>query len=258
MQAVELAFEIFGAEHEGCPLLILHGFCASARNWRTIAKQLAVNHRVYVLDMRNHGASPQAEIMDYPSMAQDIQRFLEQHQLNKVHLMGHSMGGKIAMCFAKQSAQQVEKLVVADISPVSYQHSFERTITALKQLPLTEITNRKQAEQWLATDIEDLNYRQFLLQNLAFVDGSYSWRINLDIFQKNAHYIIGFPESAGHATYPKPVLFLAGENSGYINRDAIFKYFPLAEIQEIPGAGHWLHVDAPQLFCHAIEQWLAD
>ena len=256
MYTVELAFECFGEQHAGCPLLILHGFFASARNWRSIAKQLADERRVYVLDMRNHGNSPQCEHMDYPLMAADLAAFMDSRQLKTADLLGHSMGGKIAMWFALQHPQRVRKLVVADISPVSYQHNFDRTVNALKALPLAALTNRKQAEEWLAAGIPDQNYRQFLLQNLLLQDGVYSWRINLEYFHQNAHFIVEFPDTAGLAVYPQPVLFLAGEHSAYIQRDTILALFPEAVISEIPGTGHWLHVDAPQVFCRQVAEWL--
>ena len=256
MPAVELAFECFGEQHAGCPLLILHGFFASARNWRSIVKQLAAARRVYVLDTRNHGNSPHCAQMDYPSMAADLLQFMDSRQIKTADLLGHSMGGKIGMWFALQHPQRLGKLIVADISPVSYQHNFDRTAAALKALSLATLSNRKQAEEWLAPEIPDQNYRQFLLQNLILADGNYRWRINLDYFHGNAHFIVEFPDTAGMAAYPHPVLFLAGEHSAYIHRDAIFALFPQAVISEIPGTGHWLHVDAPQVFCRQVAEWL--
>jgi len=256
MQTVELEFECFGEQHIGCPLIILHGFFASARNWRSIAKQLAAERRVYVLDMRNHGNSPHCEQMDYPAMAADLAEFMDSQQIKTADLLGHSMGGKIAMWFALQLPQRVGRLVVADISPVSYQHNFDRTAAALKALPLATLSNRKQAEEWLTPEIPDQNYRQFLLQNLLLEDGHYRWRINLDYFHHNAHFIVEFPDTTGMAAYSHPVLFLAGEHSMYIHREAIVALFPLAVISEIPGTGHWLHVDAPQVFCRQVAEWL--
>lgn len=258
MQAVELAFEVFGEQHGGTPLLILHGFFASSRNWRSIARQLAAERPVYVLDMRNHGTSPHAEHMDYPAMAADLALFMETQDLAKVHLLGHSMGGKIAMWFALHYPARVGKLMVADIAPVSYVHSFDNTVNALKDLPLSELGNRKQAEEWLAETIPDLNYRQFLLQNLLLENGVYRWRVNLDIFHRNAHHIVGFPESVAIESYPEPALFLSGEHSAYIQSDAVYRLFPKALISEIPGTGHWLHVDAPERFCREVGEWLRD
>ena len=256
MNTVEMAFESFGEQHDGCPLIILHGFFASSRNWRSIARQLAVHCRVYVLDMRNHGESPHHQHMDYPSMAADVLKFMDGQQIETAHLLGHSMGGKIAMWFALQYPQRLEQLIVVDIAPVSYQHSFDQTINALKDLPLSELSNRKQAEEWLSAAISDLSYRQFLLQNLLFEAGEYRWRVNLDYFHGNARYIVEFPEPVALAVYARPALFLAGEHSQYISPDAVYRLFPQAVIKEIADAGHWLHVDAPQLFYQEVCDWL--
>jgi len=193
MGTVELAFESFG-EAVGAPLIILHGFLASSRNWRSIAKQLAEHHQVYVLDMRNHGVSPHHQSMNYPVMAADLLRFMDGQGIEKAHVLGHSMGGKIAMWFAAHHASRVASLMVADISPVSYDHSFDAMIQALRQLPIDALDNRKQAELFLADAIPDMSFRQFLLQNLLLKDGRYYWRINLDIILKTAHNIVGFPE----------------------------------------------------------------
>ena len=251
-----LAFEEFGEQHSGNPLLILHGFFASSRNWRAIARQLAHHRRVLVLDMRNHGNSPHDPVMDYPSMTADVLAVLDKLHIEKADILGHSMGGKIAMWFALRYPQRLGALIVVDIAPVSYQHSFDPTILALKNLPLNDFSNRKQMEEWLAPAIADLNYRQFLLQNLVFANGSYSWRVNLDYFQRNAPNIVAFPQTQTGEYYPRPALFLAGEHSRYIQSEAVLQLFPAAEIQEVPGAGHWLHVDAPQVFMAQVERWL--
>lgn len=257
MQAMDnLVFEAFGEQHDGCPLLILHGFFASSRNWRSIARALAAHRRVYVPDMRNHGASPHDPLMDYPSMAADLLAFMDRQQIEKVDLLGHSMGGKVAMWFALNFPHRVQSLIVADIAPVSYQHSFETTIQALMDLPLADFSNRKQMEEWLAPAIPDLNYRQFLLQNLAFSGGRYDWRINLAFFRRNAPQIVAFPQVGPAVGYSRSALFLAGEHSQYVRPEAVFSLFPKAEIQKIAGCGHWLHVDAPQSFVEKTGNWL--
>lgn len=255
MNPVDLAYESFG-EPSASPLIILHGFLASSRNWRSIAKRLSDKHHVLVLDIRNHGVSPHAEDMDYPVMAQDILWFMDKMGLQKAHLLGHSMGGKIAMWFALHYPQRIEKLMVADIAPVNYQHSFDPIVHALKALPLNELANRKHAEQFLAEAIPDVSFRQFLLQNLLLKDGQYYWRINLDIIQKTAHSIVGFPEPV-QPIYPQKALFIAGEHSAYIQPEAVMERFPNAEIIEIADAGHWLYVQAPDEFCQIIEAWMA-
>jgi pimeloyl-ACP methyl ester carboxylesterase len=165
MKTVLLAFEKFGAV-QNPPLIILHGFFASSRNWRQIAEKLATDFCVYVLDARNHGNSPHCEIMDYEMMASDVAHFITQNALQNVTLLGHSMGGKTAMWLALNYPDLLENLIVVDIAPIAYKHSFDPIINSLKNLPLAELSNRKQADLLLAEIIPELNYRQFLLQNL--------------------------------------------------------------------------------------------
>ena len=255
MSSIELAFESFGEPTE-YPLLIVHGFLAASRNWRSVAKQLAERHHVYVLDMRNHGNSPHAEVLDYPSMAADLRTFMDKHGIAAAHLLGHSMGGKVAMWFALHYPQRVANLIVADIAPVSYQHSFDDLVAALSRLPVDDLGNRKQAEEALAEAIPDLAYRQFLLQNLLLKDGAYYWRINLEIIQKNAHHIVGFPD-VGTVRFTSPALFIGGGNSKYLDEQAIYAVFPQARIAQIPDTGHWLYVEAPEAFCGLVNDWLA-
>lgn len=255
MTAIKLAFETYG-EGAKPPLIILHGFFASSRNWRQIAKKLANYYYIYVLDLRNHGLSPHCPDMDYPTMAADLNLFMDEQSLQTANIMGHSMGGKVAMWFALNNPQKIQKLIVADISPVSYQHSFDKTIQALKSLPLDTISNRKQADVYLATDISELSYRQFLLQNLHLKDGHYCWRVDLDIFNQTADNIIAFPSIDLTSPFVDEVLFIMGGNSTYLNVHAIDSFFPNAEIAILEQANHWLHVDKPEEFCIKIVNFL--
>jgi len=131
MNTLTLAYDEYG-DHDKPALIILHGFFASSRNWRSIARKLQQDFHIFVPDQRNHGASPHAQPMDYPSMAEDMVHFLQQHNLKKAHFLGHSMGGKVAMLLALNKPEVIDKLIVADISPSNYQHSFDHTIQALK------------------------------------------------------------------------------------------------------------------------------
>jgi len=166
------------------------------------------------------------------------------------------MGGKTAMWFALNYPDSVENLIVADISPSRYQHSFNKTIQALKDLPLHTINSRKEAEEFLAESIVDNSYRQFLLQNLQLKNGEYSWRVDLDIFYESADNIIAFPDTNDLLPYLGNALFLKGENSNYIKADDVFRLFPNAVIQNIPDTAHWLHVQAPEQFCHEVNVFL--
>ena len=254
METVALAFEELGNPEEAS-LIIMHGFFASSRNWRQVAEKLAAKFHVYVLDMRNHGASPHHPVMDYPVMAADLLQFMDDKSLTTAAILGHSMGGKAAMWFALNHPERVDKLIVADIAPVSYSHCFDNLIAALKALPLHGISNRKQAELLLAADIPELSYRQFLLQNLILKDGGYCWRVDLDIFQRSAPNIIAFPDAASVTPFTGKALFLAGADSGYVKADDITTLFPEAELNFIADAGHWLHVQQPGGFVERVEKF---
>jgi len=255
METVELTFEEFGSP-DNPPIIILHGFFASSRNWRQVAQRLAGRFHVYVPDMRNHGASGHHPLMDYPSMTADLLRFMDDHDLQTANLLGHSMGGKIAMWLALTAPDKVNKLIVADIAPVSYKHSFDNTVLALKELPLAEISNRKQAESLLAAHIPELSYRQFLLQNLILKDGKYCWRLDLDIFQRMAHHIAAFPDAEHLAPFIGKALFIAGGDSGFVKPEDINSLFPGAALHTIADAGHWLHVQQPDAFTARVEDFL--
>lgn len=255
METVDLCFTELGNPSSE-PLVILHGFFASSRNWRQVAEKLSAKFHVFALDMRNHGASPHHPIMDYPAMVADLQRFIEQNGLKSIHLLGHSMGGKVAMWFALNHPDVVNKLIVVDIAPVTYQHSFDKTIQALKSLPLNEIGNRKQAEEWLAEQIPELSYRQFLLQNLVLADNKYKWRVDLELFYRTAPKIVAFPDAGHLPPYTGSTLFIAGGRSDFVNETDIGGLFPKAVLNTIADAGHWLHVQQPEMFTELIGNFL--
>lgn len=252
---MKLAYEEYG--DESCePLIIIHGFFASSRNWRQIAKRLADDFHVYVLDMRNHGLSPHHPEMDYPIMSEDINSFMDEHGLISAIILGHSMGGKVAMWFSLNNPEKVNNLIVADISPVSYQHSFDHTIQALKGIPLEDVSNRKQADEFLSSAIQEQAYRLFLLQNLQLIDGKYTWRVDLDIFYRTADNIIAFPQLGSLKPSGDKALFIMGGNSHYTDKDAIYDCFPKADISVLAGANHWLHADDPDGFLRNVTEFL--
>ncbi|UOA07483.1 alpha/beta fold hydrolase [Methylobacter sp. S3L5C] len=254
METVALVFEELGNPADA-PLIILHGFFASSRNWRQVAEKLAANFHVYVLDLRNHGTSPHHPVMDYPTMAADLLQFMDTHHLTTASVLGHSMGGKVAMWFALNHPERIDQLIVVDIAPISYTHCFNHLIKALKALPLSKISNRKQAELFLATDIPELSYRQFLLQNLILKDGAYDWRVDLDIFLFMAPNIIAFPDGEKIAPYTGKTLFLAGAQSDFVKASDINTLFPNATLTVIGNAGHWLHVQQPDIFIKQVEEF---
>ncbi|WP_411727298.1 alpha/beta fold hydrolase [Methyloglobulus sp.] len=253
METVDLAYEELGS-HNPVPLIILHGFFASSRNWRRIAETLSAAFHVYALDLRNHGLSPHHPLMDYPIMTADVLRFMDAHRLVAAHIMGHRMGGKVAMWLALNHPDRTDKLLVVDIAPKSYTHNFDKTIQALIDLPLDKIHNRKQAEIMLSTDIPDLDYRQFLLQNLTLKEGRYHWRIDVGIFMQMASNIVAFPETHNLAPHQGETLFIAGADSSYVAPEDTLRLFPNALLKTIallrPGIGY---TSNSRMF---LQQWL--
>jgi pimeloyl-ACP methyl ester carboxylesterase len=161
------------------------------------------------------------------------------------------------MWFALNYPNLVQNLIVVDIAPIAYKHSFDPIINALKNLPCSELKNRKQAELLLSDIIPDLSYRQFLLQNLVLKSGGcYEWRIDLDIFQRNAPNILQFPNAENVSQFVGKTLFLAGGNSKYIKENSTETLFPFAKIQTIRDAEHWIHVQQPEAFLNAVTEFL--
>jgi len=237
------------------PLLIAHGLFGSARNWGVVAKRLAeAGHPAVTVDMRNHGDSPWTGPHDYPAMAGDLAGVIEQSG-GRANVLGHSMGGKAAMVLALTRPDLVERLIVADIAPVAYPHSQMRFLEAMRDLDLTGITRRSDADARLAERIDDSAIRAFLLQSLDVADGR--WRLNLPQLERDMPAIMGFPDS--EATFDGATLFLSGAASDYVraeHRDRIRTLFPRAAFVKLPGAGHWLHAEQPRNFVAAVATFL--
>jgi esterase len=245
---IELAHDAFG--ETGPPVVVLHGLLGSARNWASIAKQLADTRRVFALDLRNHGRSPWADTMTFEEMAGDVAAFVERHHLSPAAVIGHSLGGKVAMRLALTRAGLVERLIVVDVAPVAYAHTFGPFVEAMQQVDLAAVRQRADADVQLERMISDPVIRGFLLQNLVKTDAGYAWRVNLDALAANMPELLGFPDP-GDAVYPGPTLFVAGGRSRYItaeHRPPIERLFPHAEHAVIEGAGHWVHAERPAEF----------
>ncbi len=257
MQTVELSYQQFGSD--GPPLVILHGLFGSGRNWYSFARNLAQEYKVFVPDLRGHGDSPKVPPLDYPHMAADVAQLLAGEGLASAHLLGHSMGGKVAMYLALTRPALVDRLVVVDIAPVQYSHNFYDIIETLKQLPLDQITSRSEADAWLESRIENAAVRQFLLQNLVAENDHYHWRIDFDILEQALPAIAGFPQDSELQPFEGPTLFIAGGHSEYIKTQyhpAIRSLFPNALIKTIEDAGHWLHQDQPERFLEIVRCFL--
>lgn len=255
---VKLKYNIFG---KGRPVIILHGLLGSSRNWTIIAKRLAEIYQVITVDLRNHGNSGHHESMTYEEMADDVDRLIKELCLKNTIIIGHSMGGKVAMTTALVYPELFSAVIVLDIAPVRYLHQIDVLIDAMNAVDMAAIERRGDADRQLALTIGDPELRQYLLQNLARNDHGYYWRTNLASIRSNKDCISGFPEVLSGKEYPGPALFLAGMNSDFINHKiepAIHHYFPSAIIEYIENAGHWLHVDQPGNVAKKITMFLAE
>lgn len=242
----------------GPPLVVLHGLLGSARNWGGIARALADSRRVVALDLPNHGGSPWSEAMDYPALAAEVAAAIEGLG-GPAAVLGHSMGGKAAMVLALTRPGLVERLVVADIAPAAYAHSYQPLIRALRAVPLAEVARRADADAFLAPHVPDPGMRAFLLQNLEAGECGYRWRPNLAVLAAAMDDLLGFPSFADGCRYDGPVLVLAGGESDYVRPDhlpEIHRLFPAARLETIAGAGHWLHADRPAAFVAALRRFL--
>jgi pimeloyl-ACP methyl ester carboxylesterase len=245
------------------PLVLLHGLLGAARNFGTLQRRLAATRRVVALDLRNHGASPHAAGMDYATMAADVGETLGALGALPAAMMGHSMGGKVAMRLALDTPAAVERLLVSDIAPVAYPDSHGRLVQALLRVPLTPGLTRAQAEAAIADAVPEPEIRAFLLQNLrlgAGADAVPAWRVGLAEIAAALPDITGWRDSAGERPYAGRALFVAGERSGYIraeDRAAIRARFPQARFVTVKQAGHWVHADNPAGFAAVLDAFLA-
>lgn len=263
--SITLASDIYG-EGKGPPLVILHGLLGAARNWMAIAKRLGEDHEVHALDLRNHGRSPWAESMRYDAMAADVAHYIRQNKLKAPTVLGHSMGGKVAMSLALTTPEQVGRLIVADISPVPYQRegrsSFLDYIDAMIALDLGPITRRSEADKAMAEDISDRAVRGFLLQNLILDEATngFRWRCNLKALSDHMADVLDAPEPSDWQPYQGRTLFLKGARSDYVKDShtaLIRSLFPRAVFESLADAGHWLHADQPRPFMAAVRAFVA-
>ena len=243
----------------GKDLLILHGFLGMGDNWKSHAKQWAsLGYRVHLIDQRNHGRSFWSSDFTYPILAKDIVDYCSHHQLEKVRVLGHSMGGKTVMHLACSYPNYIHSFIVADIAPKKYSPHHQQILNGLGHLDFSQIGTRNEADKALSEYVKDLGTRLFLLKNLHWESKEkLGLRLNIDVL-KNVNV------SIGEGLQPNDIsihscLFVKGENSDYIleNDTPIIKHhFPNAEQISVPNAGHWLHAENPTFFFEVVTSWL--
>lgn len=252
--AINLHYQSIGA---GEPVMILHGLFGSLDNWSGIAKKLAGKHRVITVDLRNHGRSPHHPEQNYNLMAADVIKLLAHLELPKVDLIGHSMGGKVAMAVGEQVPELLRKLVVVDITPRPYSAGNGKIIQALLDIDLTQYQSRREVDAALLEAIPDKSMRLFLLMNLKHKDSKLAWRINLPALAKNRPNIGA--SGLGSTLIDIPTCFIRGSESDYITANdeaAIQQQFSQSQVISIPDAGHWVHAAAPEEFLHVVNAFL--
>ena len=235
---------------KGQPIVILHGFLGMGDNWKSLSKKLAETYEVHLPDMRNHGKSQHCQNFNYDVMVEDIVEYFETYHIKDAVLIGHSMGGKIAMQFAAQHSAYLSHLVVVDIAPKLYQPHHDIILNGLKSLQTQKLTSRREAEDILKENIKEPGIRLFLLKNLKREDdNTLKVKPNIDVFIANKKEIgKALPESC---KYNGPTLFVKGENSFYIraqDKDLISQHFPNNKMVSIEKAGHWVHAENPKSF----------
>jgi pimeloyl-ACP methyl ester carboxylesterase len=270
-RAASLAYNRYGekSEHKRNPLVIGHGLFGHKHNWNSVAKALQqrLGNQIYVVDFRNHGDSPHYDSHTYPDMGKDLAEFMQEVVLPEtgakaVHLMGHSMGGKVCAFIALDPARQalVDKLVIVDIAPFRANNDslFPQFVDAMKKVNLGQ--TRREIDAELEKDIPDQAVRSFLLTNLredpANKDG-FQWKINLNVLGNALNHLHTFAVVPG--TFDQPTLFIYGNKSRYFtseDRPVAGHYFSKAEFVEIPDAGHWVHADKPKEFIDAVVNFL--
>ncbi len=245
---------------KGPPIVILHGLFGSGDNWRTIARMMEGEYNCVLADLRNHGRSPHDMGMNFESMAADVLELIHDLNLSSVTLLGHSMGGKVAMQMAMTTPEVVEQLMVVDIAPRQYPPHHAGVIRAIRKVDMPRMSDRAQVESVLVNELgPDQSTIQFLMKNLSRdADGQLEWKPNMPVILDAYDRLID--DVPLPVPFEGPTLFIRGEQSKYILEEdmtAIRKGFPRAELVTISGAGHWVHADAPEPFVEEVRSFLS-
>ena len=250
-----LNYRIYGDLDSGItPLVVMHGLLGEMDNWRTFARKQQNEHPIIAIDMRNHGESPHVEGMSYPLMTDDVLKVLDALGLETVNLMGHSMGGKVAMWLALHQPARITKLIIVDIAPVDYPPRHQAILQAMLTMPLAGFKTRREADKWLAPTVKHPYERAFLLKNLAWDENrTFIWQCNLPEIGRNYLTLTAFPQT--ELTYNKSALFIRGGKSDYLtdeNRLIAQQLFPQARLVNIAEAGHLPHVEQADEFINCV------
>ncbi len=254
---MKLNYKSFG---EGNPVLILHGLFGMLDNWQQFAKRLASGYKVYIIDLRNHGRSPHSDIFDYDVMSEDLALFLDYHHISQTDLIGHSMGGKLALRFASLYPNYVDKTIIIDIGIKKYKPKHRPILKALNSLNLSQFTTRNQIDDKLEETIPNKSIRKFLLKNVSRNIGKhgYHWKMNIEAITNNYDLIIDKIELKNNII--NDCLFIKGVNSDYIleeDKKDILLQIPNAKFITVQNAGHWVHAEQAKLLLDIVDKYLS-
>ncbi len=242
----------------GPALIIMHGLFGMLDNWHQIAQKLSENYSVISLDMPNHGSSSHYDRINYEEMAQLISEFLKEQNIDSAYIVGHSMGGKVAMSLAMQFPEIVKKLIVVDIAPKAYKPGHLDIFDAILNLDISKFQTRGEIDENIKEKLPDFGVRQFILKNLGRnSDGSFFWKMNVKGIFNSYEDIIA--DLKIEHTFEKDTLFIKGSLSKYIKESdygKIHALFPNSVIKEVEGAGHWVHAEAPDKVIDLISGFL--
>ncbi|WP_256383043.1 alpha/beta fold hydrolase [Photobacterium toruni] len=248
----------FRAEGKGKTIVLIHGLFGSADNLGLLARELKHHYHVISVDLRNHGLSPHSDQFSYQDLAQDIIDTLDHFAIDQFDVVGHSMGGKVAMALSALVPQRIKHLIILDIAPVAYQeHRHQNVFAGLREVNHHLVTKRSEAEQYLAQYINDIGVRQFLLKSLTKIETGYQWRFNVEGLIANYATIMEWQPAS--LPFIGKTLFIKGQLSDYIEpqyRDAIMAQFPNAKAHIVANTGHWLHAEKPETVNRIIDQFL--
>lgn len=254
---VDLHYRQYGQPNNNATLVLLHGLFGASSNWGTVANQLAPNYHVIAPDLRNHGRSPHADDVSYAALVKDVIALLDKLAIQHACVVGHSMGGKLAMQMAVQHPQRVTSIAVVDMAPRVYTHNFDTVFNAFASVDLEHLNSRADArKQMLEASLDD-NIIAFLLQNLQKEHDTWTWRVNLTALQQNYTEITGYPD--GTQRYAEKAWFIYGDQSSYVLPEyhaSIYATFPNAVFCPVTGAGHWVYADQPERFMHCLDRFL--
>ncbi len=244
---------------QGSPVILIHGLFGNLDNLKTLGNSLD-GYQVIRIDVPNHGLSPHWPNMDYPMVAEALVGLMDELELEKAHLVGHSMGGKIAMATALLYADRVKSLVAADISPVAYQPRHQTVFEGLSHINLSSLNNRAEAQKQLLDAGIDEGTAMFLLKNLAKDDQGFIWKMNLAGLKTSYPHLIGWPLPLSEQQYTGPSLCIRGADSDYVtsaHRQAFVSQFPKIQSKTLAGTGHWLHAQKPAIFNRIVAEFIA-